>query len=65
MAKYRILVTAPYMLSVIDDYGDLFARHDAEMIKARIANLKRLIAKKKAREKPQPASRPSPPSSRR
>lgn len=34
MAKYRILVTAPYMLPVIDDYGDLFARHDAEMIKA-------------------------------
>jgi D-3-phosphoglycerate dehydrogenase / 2-oxoglutarate reductase len=34
MAKFRILVTAPYMLPVIDDYRDLFARHDAEIIKA-------------------------------
>ena len=34
MAKFRILITAPYMLPVIDDYADLFARHNAEMIKA-------------------------------
>jgi phosphoglycerate dehydrogenase-like enzyme len=37
MAKFRILVTAPYMLPAIDDYADLFARHDAEMIKADVA----------------------------
>ena len=34
---------------------------DADVIKARIANLKRLIAKKKAREKPKPASQPAKP----
>lgn len=34
MAKWRILITAPYMLPVVDDYADWFRRNDAEYVKA-------------------------------
>lgn len=34
MAKWRILITAPYMLPIIDEYADVFARNDAEYVKA-------------------------------
>ena len=34
MAKWRVLITAPYMLPIIDDYADVFAQYDAEYIKA-------------------------------
>ncbi len=34
MAKWRILVTAPYMLNVIDDFAARFAANDAEYVKA-------------------------------
>lgn len=34
MAKWRILITAPYMLPIVDDYRDVFAKNDAEYVKA-------------------------------
>jgi phosphoglycerate dehydrogenase-like enzyme len=34
MAQFRILVTAPYMLPIIDDFADRFAANDAEIVKA-------------------------------
>ncbi len=34
MAKWRILITAPYMLPVVENYDDWFRRNDAEYVKA-------------------------------
>lgn len=34
MAKWRVLITAPYMLPIIDNYADVFAENDAEYVKA-------------------------------
>lgn len=34
MAKWRVLITAPYMLPIIDNYADVFASNDAEYVKA-------------------------------
>ncbi len=36
MAKWRVLVTAPYMLPVIDEFAGVFAEHDAEVVKANV-----------------------------
>lgn len=34
MAKWRVLITAPYMLPIIDDYANVFAQNDTEYVKA-------------------------------
>ena len=34
MAKWRILITAPYMLPIVDRFAAVFEQHDAEYIKA-------------------------------
>ena len=34
--KYKILISAPYLLPVIDNYHDLFIENDCELIKANV-----------------------------
>ncbi|ARJ66533.1 hypothetical protein WV31_13070 [Magnetospirillum sp. ME-1] len=36
MAKWKILISAPYMLPVIDSFAGTFAAHDAEYVKAEV-----------------------------
>ena len=36
MAKWRVLITAPYMLPIIDEYADVFKCNDAEYVKANV-----------------------------